>query len=56
MILFLKYWPIRGSLAIDPSGKNPAELFSARPENTSSGYNQSLFPVMKIDKVIKNIF
>ena len=39
----------------DPGDKNPAELFSARSENTGSEYNQSLFPVMKVDNVIKNI-
>jgi len=58
VVLFIpKYWPIRGWLAFDPApgDKNPAELFSARSENTGSGYNHSLFPVMKLDKVIKNI-
>ena len=44
-------------LASDYPGKNnPAELFSAKSENTGSGHNQSLFfPVMKVDNVIKNI-
>jgi len=39
----------------DPSEMNPAKQFSARSENTGSVYNHSLFPVMKVDKVIKNI-
>ena len=47
MVLFIpqipKYWPIRGWLAIDPGDKNPAELFSARSENTGSGYNHKVF-------------
>ena len=42
-------------LVFDPGDKHPAELFPARSENTSCGYNRSLFPEMKLDKVIKNI-
>ena len=39
-------------LFLPPCDNNAAELFSARSENTGSRYNRSLFPVMKVDKVI----